>query len=60
MENNDRTSLSLVKMFFIEITEITEKEKNEEMNVQTEYTESCTLLGTECNIYVDAHKIMFR
>jgi len=52
MKNNDRTSLSLVKMFFTEITEIAEEEKDEEMNVQTEYTESCTSLATECDIYV--------
>jgi len=41
-ENNDRTSLSLVKMFFTEIIEIAKEEKDEEMNVQTEYTELYT------------------
>jgi len=53
MKNNNRTSLSLVKMFSTEITKIVEEEKDEEMNVQSEYIESCTLLAIERNIYVD-------
>ncbi|XP_039308365.1 uncharacterized protein LOC105204150 isoform X2 [Solenopsis invicta] len=55
IENNDGTSLSLLKM--MSTSEITEEKDNEEINAYSECTQPCRF-ATKCYLHVDAQQII--